>query len=263
MIRSPIGLRLNSDPDRSIKDAIREAARLGARAVVLDAAGDLAPDRLSETGRRDLSHTLRSCDIGLIALNLPTRRPFDSLDELDVRLARVDRAFALAYELGARIVLIRAGQTPPQDEKPRHEAFVHSLTELGRRAERRGVRLAIETVGGSVNLLGEILTSIDSPGLAASVDPASLLRSGQDPAAAVVALGPHVAHAYAADASGGPGPVVAHPRSQRDSAGVLDWEGYLGSLEEIDYRGYLTIWPDSSRDLASGFAAIKGRLDRF
>ncbi len=263
MIRSPIGLRLNPDPDRSIKDVIREAARLGARAVVVDAAGDLAPDRLSETGRRELSHLFRSIDVRPIALSLPTRRPFDSFDELDVRLARVDRAFALAYELGARIVLIRAGQTPPEVELTRREAFVHTLSELGRRAERRGVRLAIETAGGPVALLGEILSALASPGLAASVDPASLLRSGQDPASAVIALGPHVVHAYAADASGDPGPVVAHPRGHGYSAGVLDWEGYLGSLEEIDYRGYLTIWPDSSRDLAGGFAAIKARLDRF
>jgi sugar phosphate isomerase/epimerase len=44
---------------------------------------------------------------------------------------------------------------------------------------------------------------------------------------------------------------------------VLDWESYLGSLEEIDYRGYLTVWPDPSRDQEKEFAAIKARLDRF
>jgi sugar phosphate isomerase/epimerase len=256
LIRSPIGLRLNPDPARPIKDAIRDAARLGARGVVLDAAGDIAPDRLSDTGRRDLAHTLRSIDVGLIALNLPTRRAFDSFDDLDVRLARADRAFALSYELGARIVLVRAGQTPLEDDAARRGAFVHALGELGRRAEHRGVRLAIETVGGPVALLKEILSSIASPGLGASIDPAALLRSGQDPAASVVALGSDVVHAYAVDAWGGSGPIAGNH-------GVLDWTAYLGSLEEINYRGYLTIWPDSSQDLASGFAAIKTRLDRF
>ena len=142
------------------------------------------------------------------------------------------------------------------DAAARREAFVHALGELGRRAEHRGILLAIETVTGPVSLLAEILSSIASPGLAASVDTGALLRSGQDPAAAVVALGSHVAHAYAVDAWAGSGPIVGNP-------GILDWEGYLGSLEEIDYRGYLTIWPDSSGDLASGFAAIKARLDRF
>ena len=49
MIRSPLGLRINPDPARSVRDQLRQAARLGAKGVVLDATGDLAPDRLSET----------------------------------------------------------------------------------------------------------------------------------------------------------------------------------------------------------------------
>ncbi len=39
MIRNPLGLRL--DPDRSVRDQIQQAARLGAKGVVLEAAGAL------------------------------------------------------------------------------------------------------------------------------------------------------------------------------------------------------------------------------
>src|SRR3954470_9567071 len=70
MIRSPLGLRL--DPGRPIKEQIRGAAAAGARGRVVDAAGDLSPDRLSETGRRELRQMLRSVELDLIALNLPT-----------------------------------------------------------------------------------------------------------------------------------------------------------------------------------------------
>lgn len=262
MIRSPIGLRLNLDLSRAIKDQFRDAARLGAKGLVLDAVGDLSPDRLSDTGRRDLSQSLRSIELGLIAMSLPTRRGFDTFDELDVRLARADRAFALTYELGARIVLVKAGETPAEDD-PRRPVFVHALTELGKRADHRGIRLALETGAGPVARLAEVLAAIASPGLSASVDPSSLLRTGQDPIEAVGILSHQVVHAYAGDASGGGSPIVASHRGSAFPAGVLDWEAYLGSLEEIDYRGYLTIWPDPSRDLAKEFAKIKTRLDQY
>ena len=61
MIRNPLGLRL--DPDGPVRDQIFEAARLGAKGVVLDAIGDLAPQRLAETGRRELRHILRTVEL--------------------------------------------------------------------------------------------------------------------------------------------------------------------------------------------------------
>src|SRR5438105_4529343 len=101
MIRSPLGLRL--DPGRPIREQIRGAASAGAGGILVDAAGDLAPDRLSETGRRELRQILRSVELDLVALNLPTRRPFDSLDQIEGRLERADRAFAMAFDLGTRL----------------------------------------------------------------------------------------------------------------------------------------------------------------
>src|SRR4051812_32202015 len=114
MIRSPLGLRLNSAA--SIRPQIQQAAALGAKGVVIDAVGDIAPDRLTETGRRDLRHLLRSTELSLIALSLPVRRAFDSVDQLEDRIRRADTAFALAYELGTRIVLARVGGIPPESE---------------------------------------------------------------------------------------------------------------------------------------------------
>src|SRR3954452_22138991 len=112
MIPTPLGLRL--DPSRPIREQVREAARVGARGVVLDAVGDLAPNRLSETGRRELRHLLRSVELVLIALNLPPRRPFDTVDQLDDRLRRADAAFAMGYELGTSLVLARVGAVPAE-----------------------------------------------------------------------------------------------------------------------------------------------------
>jgi sugar phosphate isomerase/epimerase len=73
-----------------------------------------------------------------------------------------------------------------------------------------------------------------------------------------------VAHAYANQALG-----------QRTEAGFLtlpgrgrigggfDWAGYLGALEEVDYRGYLTIWPDPAGDPVRQFRDLRTTLETF
>lgn len=261
VIRSPLGLRIQPDPSRSSRDQIREAATLGAKGVILDANGDFAPERLGDTGRRDLAGLLRSVELRLIALNLPTRRAFDTFDDLDQRLARADRAFALAYELGSRMIVARAGSVPSEDD-PKRAAYVHALTELGKRADHRGIRLAIELGSDPGTAMASVLDAIASPGLGASVDPASALRVGIDPASTVGSLASWLIHAYAGDATSG-GNAPANPRGLGFAPGVLDWEAYLGSLEEVEYRGFLTIWPDPTGDVPREFKAIKAKLDRF
>lgn len=265
MIRSPLGLRLQPDPERSPKDQLREAARIGARGVVLDASGDLNPARLSETGRRDLRHTLRSIELRLVALHLPARRPFDSFDQLDDRLDKAGLAFAMAFDLGARIVLARVGPIPPESAEGRRSAFDHALGELGRRADHQGVRFAIETGPDPGEALRGLLDARDDVGLGVSVDPGALLRHGHDPVETTKALGPHVLHAYARDASvaGDEGPAAANPRGFGYAPGVLDWEEYLGALEEINYAGFLTVWPDPNRPVGPQFQALAERFAKF
>jgi sugar phosphate isomerase/epimerase len=257
MIRHPLGLRL--DAGRSIRDQIHEAARLGARGIVLDAIGEVKPPRLGETGRRELRHLLRTVELGLVALSLPTRRPFDTTDELENRIRRADSAFALAYELGTNLVLVRAGQVPPEDETERFEVFKSAISSLASRAEHRGIRLVLETGTESGSQLRGFLDSVGDPSLAASIDPASLLRAGIDPIACVRELDRWVGHAYAPlpsrAASAGP-----NSRGFGMHPGTLGWEEYLGSLEEVGYAGYLTVWPDSAGASADQFTAVVKRL---
>ena len=58
----------------SFRQGLPQAARMGAAGVQVDAAGDLAPDRLTETARRELKNLLRTYAQDLTALNCPLRR---------------------------------------------------------------------------------------------------------------------------------------------------------------------------------------------
>ena len=260
MIRNPLALR--PDPERPIRDQIYEAARLGARGVVVDAIGDLSPHRLSETGRREVRHILRTVELSLTAVALPTRRPFDTTEQLDDRLRRAEAAFALAFELGTDVVLVRTGAIPPKEDVPRLEIFTDAVRELGLRADYRGVRLAIETGTEPGVTLRSFLDSLAVPSLAASIDPSSLLQIGIDPVQAVRELDEYVAHAYANDASGTSRVAAPNPRGIGFPPGALDWEEYLGALEEIAYRGFLTVWPPPGRSAVAQFTAISDRLKR-
>jgi sugar phosphate isomerase/epimerase len=259
MIRHPLGIRLDSN--RPIREQIHEAARMGARGVVIEAIGELSPQRLGDTGRRDLRHVLRTVELSLVALSLPTRRGLDTTDQLDERISRADGAFALAYELGTNLMLVRAGKVPTDEEPERRAALTTALAELGQRADHRGVRLTLETGTEPGAQLRALLDSLNMASLAASIDPSSLLRAGLDPPATIHDLGSWVAHAYA---SGAPGPTSAapHPGGFGFAPGVLDWESYLGALEEIGYRGFLTIWPDPSGDPRVQYKAVVNRLGR-
>ncbi len=107
----------------------------------------------------------------------------------------------MAFELGATLVLARVGAVPPEADAPRRETWTGALGELGRRADHRGVRLAVEAGTESGEALRAALESLGPAGLAASLDPAALLQHGHDPVAATRALGEWVAHAYASDAT--------------------------------------------------------------
>jgi sugar phosphate isomerase/epimerase len=260
MIRHPLGLRL--DPNQPAREQVHEAARLGARGVVLDAIGELSPVRLTETGRRELRHVLKTVELALVAISLPTRRPFDTTDQLDERIRRAEAAFTMAYELGTKIVFVSAGDVPPEDEPARREVFTTALRDLATRAEHRGVRLALETGPGPPGALKSFLASIDLPGLAASINPAASLQAGIDPVASVRELASWIVHAYATDAVRASGSAAPNPRGHGFRPGALDWEEYLGALEEIAYRGFLTIWPPPDRSIATEFGAIKRRLEQ-
>jgi len=257
MIRTPLGLRLN--PGGSIREQIREAATLGAKGVVMDATGDLAPDRLSATGRREIRFLLRSVELSLIAIHLPTRRSFDSIDQLEDRLRRAESAFALGFELGAPLVLAKIGELPPEAEAPRRETWTSALRELARRADHRGVRFTVETGTEPGSALRPILDGLGTIGVAASIDPGALLTRGIDPIETTQALDSWVAHAYASD------PVADRRGSlytSRFPPRGLEWAEYLGALEEINYRGFLTISTDPAESASARFKAVADHLNR-
>src|SRR5438132_5576723 len=130
MTRLRLGLRLES-LGLPFRDAVAAAAKLGVHGVQFDAAGELSPRRLSQTGVRALRNLLKSHDLEATALACPLRHGLDTPENLQPRIEYVEQALKLSYDLGARVVTVEAGPVPPADD-PRLPHLRDALAALGR-----------------------------------------------------------------------------------------------------------------------------------
>src|SRR6516162_1063668 len=98
MNRLKIGIRLES-LELPLRRALQEAERLGVAGVQVDAAGDLAPNALSQTGRREFRHLLRSHNLELTALGCPLRHGLDTPENQEQRIDYVRKVLSLSFDL--------------------------------------------------------------------------------------------------------------------------------------------------------------------
>jgi sugar phosphate isomerase/epimerase len=246
-----------------LRRALSEAVRTGARGVQLDAAGDLSPDKLSQTGRRELRHLLSSHALELSAVGCPLRRGLDVAEDQLPRIERVKKVMSLASDLGPRLVVIQSARVPDEDEEKsgaaRPRLLAEALQALGQHGDRTGVVLALETGLEAGAALRDYLNHFDTGSLGVNYDPANLLMNGFDPVESLRALQGKVRHAHAKDAR-----VVGASRAAREvplGHGDLDWLQLLAVMEEVDYRGWLAVERESGDDrpgdVARGVAFLR------
>ncbi|MCS6977602.1 MAG: sugar phosphate isomerase/epimerase [Gemmatales bacterium] len=257
MARNRIGAVLES-LQLPIKEAVRVASTLGIEGVQVDAVGDLAPEALSSTGRREFRHRLRSVGLELAALGCPLRHPLYHLERYEARVKHVMQALSLAYDLGAGVVTIFAGTIPNPDD-PARTILTDTLERLGSYGERVGATLALAAGAEPPQVLADYLRTFRCGGLGVFVDPASLLMRRMDPSEAVRLFKEQLALLHARDA------LSERPDRLAEEVplghGDVDWMGLLGALEEIDYRGWIVIrrgqTPDPAADIRNAAALLR------
>jgi sugar phosphate isomerase/epimerase len=258
MNRLKIGIRLES-LELPLRRALQEVERLGVAGVQVDARGDLAPDALSQTGRREFRHLLRSFNLELTALGCPLRHGLDCAENQEGRIDHVKKVLSLSSDLGPRLAIVQAGRIPADAEAPAYLWLSDALLALGQYGDRVGTTLALETGLEAGDVLRQFLGHFDTGGLGVNLDPANLLMHGFDSVESTRALLGWVRHLHAKD---------ARQASASQSAqevplghGDIDWMGFLGLLEEIEYRGWITIeresGPNRLSDVAAGVAFLR------
>ncbi|HEY3788597.1 MAG TPA: sugar phosphate isomerase/epimerase family protein [Urbifossiella sp.] len=222
-----------------VRQAIAEASRMGASGLQVDAAGDLAASQLGATGRREFKNLLRSFNEDLAALQLPLRHGLDVKDHQQERLDHIQKAMQLAFDLGARKLVIPFPKLPDEAESPRATTLRESLLALGSFGDRIGCFLALEIGFDLADKVKAYLASFDCGSLKVTYDPANMLMHGHDPLANLAPLQGWIAHVHARDArsSGLSGGLKEVPVG----AGDIDWLAFTATLQVLEFDGYLTV----------------------
>lgn len=253
MSRIKLGICLKS-LGLPFRRSLPQALQLGATGIELEASGELLPQNLTQTGRREITHLLRSHDLAVSALVCPLRRGLDDSENLEPRLEQIRLTMALAFELGPRLVIIQAGQIREEEADPRTEMMKQSLEALGKHGDRTGVMLALDTGLDAPETLVAYLNRLDVGSLGVNYNPANLVISGHNAYDAVRTFHRRLVHAHAQDARRiSPSKLATVPLGHGD----IDWMQLLANFEEIEYRGYLTVLGDDRAELAAGFSFLK------
>lgn len=250
MITLRIGLQLAALNQR-LKSALQTASQLGVEAVEIDLRNELPVRELSQTGLRQFRKLLDDLNLRVCAASFPTRRGYDDLKDLDRRVAATKEAMTAAYQLGSSVLINQIGMVPPQpddttddDTRRQWQTLTEVLTDLGLHGQRCGARLAASTGTESGPELEALLASVPEASIAVNFDPGSLIMNGFSAQDTLQVLGPHVAHFHVRDA------VRDHGRGLEVEVGrgSADFPDLLSTLEEFDYRGFLTVAGSVSAD---------------
>ena len=238
MTRFPLGIPLET-VGRPARPALAAAGRIGVAGVEAAAVGDFAPDRLGDTGRRELLTLLRSHGLDLAALSCPLRRGLDAAENQAERVEYVRRIMQLAFDLGPRKVVVPLPVVPTDPETPRAKVLREVLRDLAAFGDRIGTRLCLEVGLDTGEAVRDYLAGFDAGSLGVTYDPANFLLNGLDPVANLSALGPVIGLVHARD--GRTATVSGGGREVPVGAGDVEWMMLVATLEAVDYRGYIVV----------------------
>ena len=191
------------------------------------------------------------------------------------------RILDIALEMETNIVTTHIGVVPTDENHPRYRIMQDACGELARYADTLGAHFAVETGPEPASVLYRFLEGLHSSGVSVNLDPANLVMVNRDdPVAAVHTLKKYIVHTHAKDGRQlhECDPEVVYGVRPRDPDCVTDksfielplgegdvpFPAYLKALEDVGYRGFLTIEREvgdhPERDIASAVDFLKNLI---
>jgi sugar phosphate isomerase/epimerase len=224
--------------NRPLRASLILASQIGAVGIQLDARNEVKPGEMSGTGVRQFLHLLNEHGLKVASLDMPTSRGLCDRDGLDARIEAVKEAMELAYQLEARIVTVRLGALPKEQDEPGRGMLKTVLNDLARHGNAVGTTLAL---GPGRDVPGRLITVLDevSEGpLGINFDPTTFVGAGQTPSDVLRSMGAFVSHVVVRDATPGADGLGNEVPVGR---GVMPWKELLSLLYEMNYSGWLTV----------------------
>lgn len=258
MYQFPIGVMLESFK-LDTNSAIKKAAEIGAKGIQMYAtSGAHAPENMSAAQRRELLDRMKSNGLVFSALCGDLGMGFGNPDKNPELIEKSKRILELAKDLECDIVTTHIGVVPNEPSHPRYQIMQEACGELCRFADTLDAHFAIETGPETSLTLKGFLDSLGSKGVAVNFDPANLVMvTGDDPVQAVYNLKDYIVHTHAKDGvklqDGDPEVIygikyiedmIGEGELYRElplGQGDVPYVPYLRALNDIGYRGFLTI----------------------
>ena len=277
MYQFPIGVIVDSFRTDT-RTAILKAAALGADGIQMYASrGENCPENLTPTKRRELLDFVKSNGLRFSALCGDLGKGFGNAELNPELIEKSKRILDLAKELETDIVTTHIGVVPEDPTHPRYGIMQEACFELSRYADSLGAHFAIETGPETSAVLKQFLDGLHSTGVAVNLDPANLVMvTGDDPVQAVHNLKDYIVHTHAKDGvmlhRTNPEYIYKVTPKPEDIAGIKFFEEvpmgqgsvpfapYLKALEEIGYKGFLTIEREAGADPAADIGLAKDYL---
>ena len=241
-------------------EAIKTAAQMGLNGLQMYCTkGEHAPENFSKEDRRELLKYTKDLGLRFSAICGDLGRGFGNPELNPELIEKSKRILDLALDFETDVVTTHIGVVPEDKNHPRYKIMQEACYELATYADSINAHFAIETGPERSEVLRDFLDSLGSTGVGVNLDPANLVMvTGDDPVKAVHNLKKYIVHTHAKDgvklADLSPEYVygVLHPVPEEFKGvklfeevplgtGSVDFPKYLAALEEIGYRGFLTI----------------------
>ena len=277
MFNFPIGVIVDSFRTDT-RTAIQKAAKLGADGIQMYATkGDNSPEALTPAKRRELLDFVKSNGLCFSAICGDLGKGFYNRELNPELIERSKRIMDLAKDLETDVVTTHIGVVPENPEHPRYGILQEACFELAKYADSIGSHFAIETGPETSAVLKKFLDGLHSTGVAVNLDPANLVMvTGDYPVDAVYNLKDYIVHTHAKDGlmlkrtnpeyiyKATPSPEnlneITFFKEVPLGEGAVDFNAYLKALEDIGYKGFLTIEREVGEDPAADILTAKNHL---
>ncbi len=279
MVRFPIGVLIDSYR-LDLKTALQKANELGLNGFQMYVSkGEYELEHLTAEKRAQLLSLIRSSGLKLSALCGDLGKGFGDKEQNPSLIDQSKRIMELALELGTNIVTTHIGVIPEKKSHDRYQIMQEACHELGRFAHEVNAYFAVETGPETADVLKGFLDSLDTDGVAVNLDPANFVMvTGDDPVKAVYTLKDYIVHTHVKDGRRlkYKDPELIYGLIEEEikdgtsfvelplGEGDVDFDKYLAALEQVGYRGFLTIERETGdkpeKDIEAAFQFLNNKI---
>ncbi len=259
MYKFPIGAITDSFK-LPFPEAVKKAAALGVKGVqTYCTRGEFAPENMTEAKVREMLSIMNDNGLVFSAICGDLGHGFIDREANKENVEKSKRIMELAKKLNCNIVTTHIGVVPNDANHERYKIMQEACYTLAEFAKSMDAHFAVETGPEIAATLKSFLDSLGSDGVAVNLDPANLaMVTGDDPVEAVYTLKDYIVHTHAKDGvklkESNPEYIyrAVHPIPEEYmnggffkevplGTGSVPFERYLKALDDIGYKGFLTI----------------------